>query len=106
MFLLYYVYMYLLSDQVQISFCVYANFACEQKAKFARVSIYLIVLNTSASSASALYSVGLVTALYTGERERHCLVTPCESVSEALDCFSTNNLCIQLVPFDHSFYKK
>ena len=39
------------SDQVQISFCVYANFAymqiwsCERKAKFAHVSIYLIVLN-------------------------------------------------------------
>ena len=39
------------SDQVQISFCVYAKFAymqiwsCEQKAKFANVSIYLIVLN-------------------------------------------------------------
>ena len=39
------------SDQVQISFCVYAKFAymqiwsCEQKAKFAHVSIYLIVLN-------------------------------------------------------------
>ena len=41
------------SDQVQISFCVYANFAymymqiwsCESKAKFAHVSIYLIVLN-------------------------------------------------------------
>ena len=39
------------SDQVQISFCVYANFAymqiwsCERKAKFANVSIYLIVLN-------------------------------------------------------------
>ena len=39
------------SDQVQISFCVYAKFAymqiwsCEQKAKFALVSIYLIVLN-------------------------------------------------------------
>ena len=38
------------SDQVQISFCVYAKFAfmqiwsCEQKAKFAHVSIYLIVL--------------------------------------------------------------
>ena len=38
------------SDQVQISFCVYANFAytqiwsCEQEAKFAYVSIYLIVL--------------------------------------------------------------
>ena len=28
------------------------------------------------ASASALYSVGLVTALYTGERERRCLVTP------------------------------
>ena len=41
------------SDQVQISFCVYANFAymqiwsCEQKAKFAHVSIYLIMLNES-----------------------------------------------------------
>ena len=43
------------SDQVQISFCVYANFAymqiwsCERKAKFAQchVSIYLIVLNKS-----------------------------------------------------------
>ena len=41
------------SDQVQISFCVYANFACmqiwscERKAKFAHVSIYLIVLNES-----------------------------------------------------------
>ena len=41
------------SDQVQISFCVYANFAymqiwsCERKAKFAHVSIYLIVLNKS-----------------------------------------------------------
>ena len=39
------------SDQVQISFCVYAKFAymqiwsCEQKAKFAHMSIYLIVLN-------------------------------------------------------------
>ena len=39
------------SDQVQISFCVYAKFAymqiwsCERKAKFAHVSIYLIVLN-------------------------------------------------------------
>ena len=39
------------SDQVQISFCVYAKFAymqiwsCEQKAKFAHVSIYLTVLN-------------------------------------------------------------
>ena len=39
------------SDQVQISFCVYAKFAymqicsCECKAKFAHVSIYLIVLN-------------------------------------------------------------
>ena len=39
------------SDQVQISFCVYAKFAymqiwsCEQKAKFAHVSIYLVVLN-------------------------------------------------------------
>ena len=39
------------SDQVQISFCVYAKFAymqiwsCEQKAKFAHVSIYLILLN-------------------------------------------------------------
>ena len=39
------------SDQVQISFCVYAKFSyiqpwsCEQKAKFAHVSIYLIVLN-------------------------------------------------------------
>ena len=39
------------SDQVQISFCVYANFAymqirsCERKAKFAHVSIYLIMLN-------------------------------------------------------------
>ena len=39
------------SDQVQISFCVYAKFAymqiwsCELKAKFAHVSIYLIVLN-------------------------------------------------------------
>ena len=39
------------SDQVQISFCVYAKFAymqiwsCEQKAKFAHVSIYLKVLN-------------------------------------------------------------
>ena len=38
------------SDQVQISFCVYANFAymqiwsCERKAKFAHVSIYLTVL--------------------------------------------------------------
>ena len=41
------------SDQVQISFCIYANFAymqiwsCERKAKFAQVSIYLIVLNKS-----------------------------------------------------------
>ena len=41
------------SDQVQILFCVYANFAymqiwsCERKAKFAHVSIYLIVLNKS-----------------------------------------------------------
>ena len=39
------------SDQVQILFCVYAKFACmqiwscEQEAKFANVSIYLIVLN-------------------------------------------------------------
>ena len=39
------------SDQVQISFCVYAKFAnmqiwsCDQKAKFAHVSIFLIVLN-------------------------------------------------------------
>ena len=39
------------SDQVQISFCVYAKFvymqiwSCDQKAKFAHVSIYLIVLN-------------------------------------------------------------
>ena len=39
------------SGQVQISFCVYAKFAymqiwsCEQKAKFAHVSIYLILLN-------------------------------------------------------------
>ena len=39
------------SDQVQISFCVYANFAymqiwsCERKAKLAHVSIYLTVLN-------------------------------------------------------------
>ena len=39
------------SDQVQISFCIYANFAymqiwsCERKAKFAYASIYLIVLN-------------------------------------------------------------
>ena len=39
------------SEQVQILFCVYAKFAymkiwsCEQKAKFAHVSIYLIVLN-------------------------------------------------------------
>ena len=39
------------SDQMQISFCVYAKFAymqiwlCEQKAKFAHVSIYFIVLN-------------------------------------------------------------
>ena len=38
-------------DQVQISFCIYAKFAymqiwsCEQKAKFAHVSIYLILLN-------------------------------------------------------------
>ena len=38
------------SDQVQISFCVYTKFAymqilsCEQKTKFAHVSIYLIVL--------------------------------------------------------------
>ena len=41
------------SDQVQISFCVYANFAymqiwsCVRKAKFAHVSIYLIVPNKS-----------------------------------------------------------
>ena len=39
------------SDQMQISFCVYANFAYmqiwsrERKAKFAHVSIYLIGLN-------------------------------------------------------------
>ena len=39
------------SHQAQISFCVNAKFAymqiwsCEQKAKFAHVSIYLIVLN-------------------------------------------------------------
>ena len=39
------------SYQVQISFCVYAKFAytqiwsCEQKAKLAHLSIYLIVLN-------------------------------------------------------------
>ena len=39
------------TDQVQISFCVYAKFAymqiwsCEQRAIFAHVSIYLIVLN-------------------------------------------------------------
>ena len=60
----------------------------------------------SASSASALYSVGLVTALYTGKRERCCLVTPCESVSKALGCLSTNNFCIQLVPFNYSPHKK
>ena len=41
------------SDQVQISFCVYANFAntqiwsCEQKAKFAHLSICTIVLNSA-----------------------------------------------------------
>ena len=58
------------------------------------------------SSGSALYSVGLVTALYTGERERCCLVTPFESVSKAIDCLSTNNFCIQLVPFDYSPHKE
>ena len=57
-------------------------------------------------SASALYSVGLNTALCTGERERRCLVTPCESVSKALDCLSANNFCIQLVPFDYSPHKE
>ena len=60
----------------------------------------------SSASASALYSVGLVTALYTGERERRCLVTPCESVSKALDCLSTNNFCIQLVSFNYSPHKE
>ena len=39
---------------------------------------------SDSDSDSALYSVGLVTALYTGEREWHCLVTPCERVLEAL----------------------
>ena len=58
------------------------------------------------ASASALYSVGLVTALYTGERERRCLVTPCESVSKALDSLSANNSCIQLVPFNYSPHKE
>ena len=39
------------SDRVQISFCVYANFAymqiwsCVRKAKFAHVIIWLIMLN-------------------------------------------------------------
>ena len=84
-----------------------------------RVGIFLEPLNTNdrfifsytttvrySTSASALYSVGLVTALYTGERERRCLVTPCESVSKALDCLSANNFCIQLVPFNYSPHKE
>ena len=58
------------------------------------------------ASASALYSVGLVTALYTGERERRCLVTPCERVLEALHCLRVNHLCFQLVPFNNCFHKE
>ena len=58
------------------------------------------------SPASALYSVGLVTALYTGERERRCLVTPCERVLEALHCLRMNHLCFQVVPFNNCFHKE
>ena len=69
--------------------------------KFIKIAILY-----SASSASALYSVGLVTAFYTGERERRCLVTPNERVFKALSCFSMHKFCIQMVPFNHSSYKE
>ena len=48
----------------------------------------LIASSSSSSSSSALYSVGLVAALYTGKGERRCLVTPNERVFKALNCFS------------------
>ena len=62
------------------------------KRKFCQVCILCLIIpidaqfeyNPSASS-SALYSVGLVTALCTGEKERCCIVTQCESVSKALN---------------------